>query len=207
MGLAAPAGASAGAKAVPVRVTVDTSEVPDLAPWGDKAKTLVEKWHPKIAELLKSEGFTPPSRVKLVFKKNMEGVAGTSGDTITIAADWVKQHPDDYGMVIHELTHVVQSYPGNDAGWLVEGIADYVRFFHFEPKTRLGRLDAKASYRDGYRTAARFLAWVERTQDKEAVRKLNAALRTGRYDQRLFKEYTGKDLDRLWTDFVASSKK
>jgi tripartite-type tricarboxylate transporter receptor subunit TctC len=29
---------------------------------------LVEAWHPKIEELLKSEGFTAPREVKLVFK-------------------------------------------------------------------------------------------------------------------------------------------
>ena len=205
--LAAPAGVPAAEESAPVRVTVDTSEVPDLAPWGAKARALVEEWHPKIAGILKSDGFTPPSRVRLVFKKNMKGVAGTSGDTIAIAADWVRRHPDDLGMVVHELTHVVQAYPKSDAGWLVEGIADYVRFFHYEPGTDLGPLEAKARYRDGYRTASRFLAWVERTHDKALVRKLNAALRTSRYDPRLFKDYTGKDLDALWADFVASSKK
>src|SRR5262245_52058641 len=105
---------------VPVKVSVDTTEVPNLADWGKKAKGLVEKWHPAITELLKSDGFTPPAEVKLVFKKEMKGVAYARGNTIVIAADWVTKHPDDYGMVVHELTHVIQAYRRNrGAGWLV----------------------------------------------------------------------------------------
>lgn len=186
-----------------VKVTVDVSEVPELSEWAGAAKRLVEEWYPQIADLLRSEGFSPPTEIKLVFKKEMKGVAATSGTTISIAANWVRQRPDDYGMVIHELTHVVQAYPKPDAGWLVEGIADYIRCFHFEPKAKLGPIDpSRQSYRDGYRTTAMFLAWIERTHDKAIVRKLNQALRMSRYRYDLFKEYTGQSLDRLWADFL-----
>jgi hypothetical protein len=193
-----------------VEVTVDTSESPDLAEWGAKAKKLVEEWHPKIAALLKSKGFTPPRTVKIVFKKDMKGVAYASGRTITIAAGWIHKHPDDYGMVVHELTHVIQSYRGGGrgAGWLVEGIADYVRFFHYEPKTKVIIPNPRrASYRDSYRTSAKFLAWIEKTHDKDIVRKLNEALRTSKYKDDLFKTYTSKTLDELWAAFVASFEK
>src|SRR5207249_2446473 len=99
----------------PVRVVLDTSEVPELATWGEAAKTLVEEWHPKIADLLRSDGFTPPAEITLVFRKEMRGIAATSGATITIASSWVQRHPDDRGMVIHELVHVIQSYPRHRA--------------------------------------------------------------------------------------------
>ena len=163
-----------------VQVQVDTSEVPDAAPWGAKAKTLVEKWQPIIADLLKSDGFTPPSKVKIVFKNDMKVPAYASGSTITIDADWIKKHPDDYGMVVHELTHVIQSYPRSkrNDGWLVEGIADYVRFFKYEPETKIA-VSPRASYRNGYRTTAKFLDWIEKTHDKDMVAKLNKALRKG----------------------------
>lgn len=191
------------AERAPVKVIVDTSEVPDLAPWAARAKDAVEKWHPIISELLKVDGFTPPAEVKLVFKKDMKGVAATSGATISVAAEWVKKHPDDLGMIVHELTHVIQSYPKYDPVWLVEGIADHVRYFHFEPKARLAAINpARTSYRDGYGTAAIFLAWIERTHDKAIVRKLNEALRRSEYTYDLFKRHTGKSLDRLWADFL-----
>jgi hypothetical protein len=189
-----------------VRVSVDTDDAPEVADWGKKAKALVEKWHPLIADLLPSDGFTPPRQVRLVFKKDMKGVAGTSGDTITISARWVQKHPDDLGMVVHELTHVIQGYrrPGRNNGWLVEGIADYVRFYHFEPQKKVTVNPHRAKYRDGYRTTAAFLAWIEKDRDKDIVRKLNAALRAGKYDDELFKTYTSKTLDELWDAFVAS---
>jgi putative CocE/NonD family hydrolase len=193
-----------------VKVTVDTSEVPELADWGKKAKGLVETWYPRLAEMLKSDGFTPPAEVKLVFKKDMHGVAYTGGNTIVIAGEWIKRHPDDYGMVVHELTHVIQAYGGRGPGWLVEGIADYVRFYHFEPKTKLtlGRGRRRApSYRDGYRTAAMFLAWVVKTHDKDLIGKLNAAIRQGKYRDELFQSCTGKKLDELWDEFVRSAER
>jgi hypothetical protein len=191
-----------------VKVTVDTSEVPELADWGARAKALVVTWHPTIARLLHSDGFTPPAEVALVFKKDKKGVAGTAGTTIFIAADWVKRHPEDYGMVIHELTHVIQAYPRFDCPWLVEGIADYIRYYHYEPKTKLPSIDpAKASYRDGYKTTAQFLAWVEGKYDKNLVRELNVALRHGRYQPDVFKDRTGRSLDQLWAEFIASVKR
>jgi hypothetical protein len=192
-----------------VRVVVDTSEVPELASWGESARRLIVKWHPIIAELLKSDGFTPATEVKVVFSRERKGVAGTAGNTITISANHVKQHPEDFGMVVHELTHVLQRYPhAPNTGWLVEGIADYVRFYRYEPKTPLPRIDpSRASYRDGYKTAARFLAWIERRHRKTIVVDLNAILRKGAYEPEVFKELTGKDLDQLWAEFRQSLKR
>jgi hypothetical protein len=193
-----------------VEVTVDDTETPALKEWAAKAKALVEKWHPLIAGLLKSDGFTPPDKIKLVFKKEMRGIAYTTGQTITISARWVKAHPEDWGMVVHELTHVIQDYrrAGRNTGWLVEGIADYVRFFHYEPGPSIGRFNPRgASYRDGYRTTARFLAWVEKAHDKDIVRKLNQALREGQYKDELFKDYTGQTLDELWAKFLKAQGK
>ncbi len=190
-----------------VAVTVDTTEVPELADWGKKARALVEKWHPQVAALLPGDGFTPPAEVRIIFKKDMKGVAYTRGTTIVIAADWVKKHPDDFGMVIHELTHVIQAYRRGGPFWLVEGIADYVRFFHYEPKTRIAINPRRARYQDGYRTAARFLAWVEKRHDRNLVRKLNDQVRRGKYTDKLFQTYTSKSLDELWKDFIASLEK
>jgi hypothetical protein len=205
--LAAPARADDRPKAVDV--TVDVSEVPELKEWGDRARELIREWHPKIVAALPSDGFTPPAAVRVVFRKNLDGIAYTSGKTITIAAAWVKTHPDDYGMVIHELTHVVQAYrrPGRGTGWLVEGIADYIRFFQYEPG-KIGPIDARrAHYDDGYRPTAAFLAHVTEKYDKEIVRKLNAALRDGEYRDELFKKYTGKTVKELDEEWRASLKK
>lgn len=182
---------------------VDTNDAPDLKDWGGKAGTLCVEWFPKIAALLPSEGFTAPKEVTLFFDAKMAGVANASGNKITIAASWVRAHPDDLGMVVHELTHVVQSYPPGSPGWLVEGIADYIRLVHFEPQAPRPQIDAtRASYKDAYKTTAMFLEWVEKNHAQDFVRKMNAELRHGRYDDALWSKWTGKSIDELWKQFV-----
>jgi Peptidase of plants and bacteria len=193
-----------------VNVIIDVSDAPDAEEWAKKAKGVVETWHPRVAKMLKTEGHTPPDEVKLVFKSDMKGVAHSTGNSIVISNDWIKKHPEDLGMVVHELTHVIQHYPHSrvNNGWLVEGIADYIRFFHYEPGPSIGRFNpAKAKYTDSYRTTARFLAWIEKTHDKTIVATLNKACRQGKYQPEIFKKATSKTLDELWEKFIAEAKK
>lgn len=195
-------------RAAGLTVTVETEGPAEVQAWAARAKKIVEEWHPRVAALLPSEGFTPPMTVKLVFKKQKDGIAAASGNTITFNTDYLAKHPDDWGLVVHELTHVIQAYPNSDPGWLTEGIADYIRLYHFEPETARPRIDPKkASYRDGYRTTAAFLAWLEKTHDKPIVAKLNRAMRRKEFKEELFRDYTGKSVDQLWNDFVKSGKK
>ena len=159
-----------------------------------------------MVTLLASDGFTPARTVQVRFRKDMKGVAATGRNVISVSANYVRGHTNDWGMVIHELTHVVQAYPpGSGPGWLVEGVADYIRLTHFEPQARPPRINPdRASYRDSYKTTAIFLAWVEKKHDPQAVRKLNAALREKKFKLELFKDYTGQTVDELWKDFADS---
>lgn len=187
-----------------VKVIVDTAEVPELKEWGDNAAKLIEQWHPKVAEMLQQEGFTPPQEVRVVFKKDMKGVAHTIRNQIVIAGDWVKQHPEDTGMVVHELAHVIQAYPRGGPFWLVEGIADYIRFYKYEPQTRLRGINPeRQSYRDGYRTSAQFVAWLDKTHPG-IVQKINEAIRKHEYQNAMIRETTGKSVEQLWDEFVQS---
>jgi hypothetical protein len=145
--------------------------------------------------------------VKLSFEP-MRGVAHTHNNLIHISAAYVTQHPDDLGMVAHELTHVVQDYRGNGEGWLTEGIADYIRDRYYEPGVRHHHIDPdKSSYHEGYGTAAAFLVWLEMNKDKDIVRKLNIASRYGDYSPELFRKYCGADLDALWKEFASTHRK
>jgi hypothetical protein len=187
-----------------VKITVDVTQVTELQEWGDRAKALCEEWYPKMSDYLSTDGFTPPQEASLIFEKDRKGVAATSGAKIRIAADWVKKHPEDLGMVIHELAHVVQSYKNGSPGWVTEGIADYVRYFLYEKKAVTPKDKRKGSYKDAYRTTASFFAWLVGAHDKEIVKKLNAAMRGGKYSDDLFKDWTGKDLETLWKDYLAA---
>lgn len=194
---------------VVAEAVVDTNDAPDLAEWGKRAATLCVEWLPRINALLASEGFVPLKSVTLRFDPKEKGVAHADLGRIVISADYVRGHTNDWGMVIHELTHIVQTYPKAEEnftkpGWLVEGIADYIRLTHFEPNAARPRINpGKASYRDAYKTAGVFLEWAERKHDAKLVRQLNAALRRGRFSPDLFQKHTGKTVDELWADFTA----
>ncbi len=194
-------------KTPPLKITLDTSNAPEMAKWAAHVKSLCEKTYPLICSQLGEPGFQPPTAVRIVFE-NKDGVAWTAGTHITCCTDWFKQHPDDCGAVIHELCHVVQSYHHRVPGWVTEGIADYVRWFKYEPAKRRPHVNPRrAKYTDGYQTTAAFFDWIVRTKNRSFVQRLNAAARNGKYSDELFDEYAHKPLDELWTEFISSLKK
>ena len=199
----------AGAEAKPAfEIRMDYSEVPEMKEWAEQAKAAMEKCYPVFADLLKSDGFTPPRVVSVKIKKDMKGIAGTGGSRIEAAADWFRKRPEDTGALIHELAHVIQSYPKYYPVWLVEGIADYMRFWKYEPEAKRPKPNPdRIKYQDGYQPVGAFLAWLEKTYDKDIVKKLNAACRETRYKDELFQEYTKKTLDELWSEFKESLRK
>jgi hypothetical protein len=179
--------------------------------WAGKAGQLVVDWYPKMDKLLKSDGYVPPKELKIIFRK-MDGVAYTAGGEINISADWIRRQPNDFGMVAHELVHVIQSYPPYprrvNNGWVTEGIADYIRHAHFEPEVPLPRINPdRASYRDAYKTTAGFFIWIEKNYDKEFVKKLNVAMRERTYDDSIFEKLTSKKLDDLWKEYADTFRK
>jgi hypothetical protein len=185
--------------------TIDTSETPELRAWADELRPIVERWYPMLVEYLPSEGYVAPRQFSITFK-NMDGVAYTAGTRIVCAAAWFKAHPDDQGAVVHELAHVVQQYHGRgNPGWLVEGVADYLRWFKYEPVTKRPRPNpARARYTDSYRTTAAFLEYVATHHDHEIVVRMNAAMREGRYVTELWSEYTGATVEELWAEYMES---
>lgn len=191
-------------------IEVDVTEVPDLQKWADEAKALCEEWYPRLTSEYRKDDDLPAKTVKIKFHKDKEGVADTVGNTINIAAKWVTAHPEDKGMVIHELMHVVQAYPRarNKAGWAVEAIADYVRYYQFEPeKPHHWRVNSRMTTPQAYGVGADFFVWIERTRDPEIVQQVHRALRKGKYSDALFQERTGRSLDDLWKEFVENGGK
>jgi hypothetical protein len=58
-------------------------------------------------------------------------VAAAYADTgrILLSWSWFKEHPDDFGCLVHEYTHVIQNVPGGTCpSEIIEGFADAVRY-------------------------------------------------------------------------------
>ncbi len=178
-------------------VSIDTSDAPETAKWAEAAKQLCEIWYPITFERLYPGSRVPARTIKMIYKgPSMKGLAYTemSLNRITISADWITKHPDDFGMAIHELTHVVQTYPASkrdNPSWVVEGIADYFRYYEFEPEKPVP-VNWQKTYRDGYAIASAFLDWLQRTRNPRIIEKLNARLRIGEYTDELIGDLAGE---------------
>ena len=191
----------------PVEITTDATDAPELKEWFEQVAKVCEKQFPMICDELKADGFTPPTLVRMKLDKNYDGVAYASGTRIVGSVKYFSKHKDDVGAFVHETAHSVQQYRGRgNPGWLVEGVADYVRFFKYEEKKPRPLPAERAKYDGSYRTTAAFLAYLLENHDKEIVRKLNDAMRKGKYSADLWKEITGKtveDLGREWQTSLA----
>ncbi len=183
------------------RVQIDASASPEHAAWAESTEKLANEWYPRLGNLLASEPSVVLPTVRVRIDPTYDGVAAASGAEIRISSQWVKTQPDDArGVIIHELVHVVQAYPENREGWITEGIADYLRcaIFEAKPLADFPRPAKDAAFREGYKTAAGFLLWLESGPAPGVVRRLNAALRKGTYDGNTFSQATGSTPEELW---------
>jgi basic secretory peptidase family protein len=190
----------------PVEFIVDVSDAPEMKPWADKVARICERNYRMINDELPSEGFKPRTVVYMALKNSYKGVAQAGGGRITGSVKYFKSQPEDLGAMIHETAHIVQSYRAGGPSWLVEGIADYVRFFKYEPG-KIGKIANDPHYNNSYRTSAAFLNFVSTQYDKELVRKLNKALREGEYRETIWTSLTKKTLKELDEEWRASMKK
>jgi hypothetical protein len=186
----------------PWRGMADLSQAPDVAAWAARAEEQMEEFYPDACARLYSNKFIPPNTVNVVYRTGpgVTGVAATGGGVMTVNSAWCRAHPEDTGLTVHEMTHVIQSYPAYDPVWLVEGIADYIRWVRFEPQNQHQPINIHtATYHDSYRTSATFLGWCELHYDSCLVTRLNDAIRFRHYSIDLFKQYCGKDVNTLWS--------
>ena len=202
------------------QIVIDTTETPDLTKWcHDELVPVVRQWYPRLVAMLPSDGYEAPTKVTIQFSADMRGVAATGGSRIRCAATWYRTQLNNEakGSIVHELVHVVQSYgrarrtnpnATRTPGWLVEGIADYIRWFLYEPHSHGAEITARnidrAKYDGSYRISGNFLDWVTKTYDENLVRKLNAAAREGRYSDQLWQDATGKTLQDLGDEWKAA---
>ena len=202
----------------------DSSEAPELAGWmNGELREMVEIWYPRLCCYLSSPGFTAPQKVKFRFLPNskMNGTpAWAAGNEISLNHEWIagQLKGEALGCVVHEMVHVVQAYRGGGRrggrapGWVQEGLADYVRWFLYEPEKHAAGAnfrDARTRYDNSYRVTANFIDWVERRHgdaDTPIYRRLNEVARTARYSDDFWKEATGKDLQALDAEWKSSSR-
>lgn len=209
--------------AMPLDIVVDVSAVerghPGVRVWCEITAGLCRKWYPVICATLGETN--PPHRVALVVVHSLDPGVGAhaEGERITVSVESILRNPADYGSIIHELAHIAQGYTyglfrNRGIGWLVEGIADYVRFYFYEADPKFGGIKpGKSRYTDAYRSTACFLDYIVRTYDAAFVKKLHRTLSAGDMNRATFSRMLAEDadvlparrksVDALYADFLA----
>ncbi|HET7542629.1 MAG TPA: basic secretory protein-like protein [Polyangiaceae bacterium] len=145
--------------------------------------------------------------VKFVFRLPNPGenlLAGTANDEITFNSQYIIDHPQDWDVVVHEETHVVQSgfkFPG----WLIEGQADYARATYGRNNAANGwpsPLNLSVNYTAGYWETGAFIKWVERTKRATLLDDLTRNSQT--YTDDLWRTLTGRTIVQLWNEYNPS---
>jgi len=203
-------------------ITIDTAKAPELKDWAEQklAPALVE-WYPKIVAMMPSDGFEAPKKFSVTLRPG-DGVAFTAGTRIVVNSTWLGGEigREAVGSIIHETVHVAQQYgegwrEHNPApGWLTEGIPDYIRFFQFEPQShgadivwlKTRKHATPLNYDGMYRISANFLNYVVEHYDpnKALIQKVNAVCRQGKYTDDMWRDWTGKTLADLNTEWKAA---
>lgn len=188
-----------------ISLTITGPVTPELAPVAGQMATLFYESYPKLIERFDNPARPAARQIRLVFEKGLKVPAYCNGREVHVSVEWLTRHPEDIGMLTHELTHAVQAYPRMEPSWLTEGIADYTRLV-MGPKVQPGwalpaRLTEKQSYRDSYRVTARFLQWLDE-KHPGTVDKLHRLMQEGQFKLEAFQTLTGKTADELWAACV-----
>lgn len=191
-------------------LTISGEIEPDFAPTVGKLAALFYESYPKLVARFENPRNPAPRAIRLKFERDLKVPAYCTGDAITVSIDWLRRNPNDIGLLTHELTHAVQAYPSPDPGWFTEGFADYTRQL-YGPKEQPGwslpaELTEKQSYKDSYRTTARFLLWLD-AKHPDSVDKLHRKMQDRTMTLEDFKTLTGKTVDELWGECVRESRK
>ena len=193
----------------------DVRSLPWLPEWSARATQICIEWFPYVDKLLETEGFVPQPTMNIRFR-NMDGVAHATGNSIVISTNWIRPgtnwEEEWWGMVVHELVHVIQQYPGGGGGrggqglpgWAMEGLTDYIRHVHFEPTRPMRAFAANHNYDGSFQISAGFFMYIVENYDKDFIQTLNRMGRTRTWTPEIFVKSTGKTAPELWASFTAT---
>jgi hypothetical protein len=140
-----------------------------------------------------------------------DGVAYAAGGDITFSSNHISNFANGKtaaatnfeinGVLVHEGTHVWQYT--NGGGWLVEAMADYVRYKAGFDK--LSRRSRGGNWDHPYTTGGFFIVWIEEKYDPDFGYKVNMGMKNrGFVYADLVKQITGKDVDAAWAEYQAA---
>ncbi len=204
----------------------DTRAAPDMDEWTRQVLGSMRVVTAAAAvSAIVTSGWPVPRSVNVAYVDKDDGApawSDSAGPDIYLNAKWFRENKDGEaaGVFFRELVRVMQAYratPGateeNCPGWLADGIADFARWYMFEPQSGERGRDCMRDdpvacrYNGSGRATASFLDFLARNHPGTLTR-ANAALRAHAFDNETFwNEATGKtaaELEKLWRDSRAA---
>jgi hypothetical protein len=184
---------------------VDANQSPDLYDVAAKIADVCKSAYPQIVQKLSPALSASPHPLTFTssgFSNGAVAYTTFASGSIIISIPYLHSQPNDMGLVVHELTHVVQGYANVTVpSWIVEGMADYMRFdLGYSTSWSYQHCDAKSRYTSGYNCAAAFLKYIQINYMSYLIKDLHNTIRAGKYTSVFFSGNTGKTLDQLYAE-------
>lgn len=109
----------------------------DLAEHAENMKQIMIEWFPFIQSQLYTPAYREIRRIDLYYEDS-DGVAWATPGAIHVSQQFARAIVNEPGggMYIHEMTHVIHNPQSwGCPGWIVEGTAEYMRRWFYEPYT------------------------------------------------------------------------
>jgi hypothetical protein len=202
---------SAVSAVVPTQVptVIVDNPYPNLGPQVDYIRQLIRDWYPKIVYALAVPDYTPPSTITVQIGQDPRDRPGvTTGAHILLDLDTASSlggnvqtalsNPNYGGLVLHEMTHVVQQYPNGTPLYIGEGLATWVSHeIYNDADTPFPTSTYTA---DPYSPAAYLIRAASTLyKDPGLPRALNQAAHAGTYSDAVFTVRTGHTISGIWS--------
>jgi hypothetical protein len=179
----------------------------------------------EVVDRLVDGQYTPPGTMRVHWFSSGPGEApaGVAGVDVYLSWNHIQsiydQHQQqDWGMAYHEFAHVAQLYPGGSgAGWVTEGLADWVRYDLDHPPvpdpdpTPNCTGATSRHYSQGYECGATFLGWVDDNysdaEGHSVIPSLNWFYHGGSTAPpgSILQALTGRTLAQLWSECLTEA--
>lgn len=184
-------------------IRIDFAEAPELEAYlRDTAVPFLHIWYPKLVLALAHPDYAPTPFFTIRLDKDYDGLAYAWQGEIVIQPQWLRDHPEDLGMFLHEATHLVQDYRHASLGWVTEGIADWTREYMLVDRKPTVLDATKHQYTQGYGVASTFLERIRAKYAPNFIRELNVESHLYGIDARTFELRFNKTVDDLWLELV-----
>ncbi len=173
---------------------------------------------------------TTPTNITIKFEDSGYEVASAGGSQIHIHDQWLKNNPQDFDCLTHELAHIIQSgWDGNycpaygEDTFMIERFADYCRYlyafkggYYNDTVWELQSISSENTY---YKSV-RFWVWLDytySTADADIMKRIQTAVTSKTYGNDAWEptgeawtvmfegtNAAGKDLNTLWDEYAAT---